>query len=80
MLKMLNRFVNFTELKFEIRIKEWTVIVSMIVIAVAIYMTSGSCDSCLVSVDGIATGEMDNFVGNLIKHLLFKLFTLYLSI
>jgi hypothetical protein len=63
--KLLDGFIDFAELELKVWIKEWPVIISVIVVAVTVNMTSRRCNRSFVTIDCIATRKMNNFVGNL---------------
>lgn len=65
LLKLLNSFVDFSELKFKVWIKEWSVIISVIVVTVTIHVTSRRCNRSFMTINGITTSKMNDFVGNL---------------
>jgi hypothetical protein len=63
--KLLNRFVDFSELELKIGIKERTVVITVIVVAIFIHMASRCCNRRLMTVDGVTARKVNNFVGNL---------------
>jgi hypothetical protein len=64
-LQLLHCFLNLFELELKIWIQKRTVIVSVVVVAVAINMTSWSGDSSLVSVDCVTSSKTNYLVSDL---------------